>query len=199
MLRAPVGGEGSLFPPGEACEEPIAEAAPRLVWRQLKKALRYDRRLDRLTPENQHELRIECKRLRYTAEFLADIYPGRLIGVIVPATALQDELGDVHDADVYRDRVLAYCERRRGGADAAGGPARLPPRAAGPPPQTRLEGLESLHAHQPRRAPQGSHQIPPKRVIDSHRRTRHNPLTERRRGVAPRDSHPHIRHFRPPS
>jgi len=119
MLRAPVGGEGSLFPSGEACEEPIAEAAPRLVWRQLKKVLRYDRRLDRLTPETQHELRIECKRLRYTAEFLADIYPGRLIGVTEPATALQDELGDVHDADVYRDRVLAYCERRRGAADAA--------------------------------------------------------------------------------
>lgn len=119
MLRAPVGGAGSLFPPGEACEEPIAEAAPRLVWRQLKKVLRYDRRLDRLTPENQHELRIECKRLRYTTEFLADIYPGRLIGVTEPATALQDELGDVHDADVYRDRVLTYCERRRGGADAA--------------------------------------------------------------------------------
>ncbi|MBL7223874.1 MAG: CHAD domain-containing protein [Candidatus Brocadiae bacterium] len=112
MLQAPVGAKGSLFAGTEAGDVAACEQAPRLLRDQLKKVARYDRRLHLLTPEAQHRLRIECKRLRYAAEFLADIYPGRLIGVIEPTTRLQDDLGEVHDADVYRERIVEYCWHR---------------------------------------------------------------------------------------
>ncbi len=112
LLAGPVGAEGSLFVPSPEGKKRVWKAAPRLLRQRLKRLLRRDRRLSHLTPDEQHELRIECKRMRYAAEFLADIYPGRLVGLIEAMTALQDELGEVHDADVYRDRVLAYWQRR---------------------------------------------------------------------------------------
>jgi CHAD domain-containing protein len=114
MLRAPVGSEDSFFLGDGRGQELIARRAPALLRRRLTKVLRYDRRLDRLKAEAQHELRIECKKLRYAAEFLADIYPGRLSAVTGPMSELQDVLGDVHDADAYRQRILDYCRRRRG-------------------------------------------------------------------------------------
>ena len=121
MLQAPVGAEGSLFAGIPAGDVAVCKQAPRLLRDQLKKVGRYDRRLHLLTPEAQHRLRIECKRLRYAAEFLADIYPGRLIGVIEPATRLQDDLGEVHDADVYRERIVEYCwHRAKAGTDSNG-------------------------------------------------------------------------------
>ena len=118
MLQAPVGTEDSLFPGLAAGEQPVWRQAPRLLSSQLNKVLRHDRRVTRLTPEDQHKLRIECKRMRYAGGFFADIYPGRLSGAIAPTTALQDDLGEVHDADVYRDRILEYCGRRTSAADA---------------------------------------------------------------------------------
>jgi len=96
----------------------IADRAPRMLRKRLKRVLKYDRRLDRLAGEDQHQLRIECKKLRYTAEFLSDIYRGHLAEIIAPMVRMQDALGDVHDADVYRERVIRYSRRHRPGEDA---------------------------------------------------------------------------------
>ncbi len=48
-----------------------------------------------------HHLRIEFKRLRYTAEFFASLYPDHLQRLIKPSRKIQDELGSVHDASEY--------------------------------------------------------------------------------------------------
>lgn len=47
-----------------------------------------------------HELRIAYKRLRYSAELLAEALPEELAALARPAAQLQKRLGEIHDADV---------------------------------------------------------------------------------------------------
>ncbi len=99
-----------------AGDERLARRAPRALLRHLRVVRKHGRRLPRATPEQQHALRIECKKLRYAAEFFADLYPRGLKDIIAPMVAMQDSLGEVHDADVYRERVIAYHARSRAAA-----------------------------------------------------------------------------------
>ena len=58
--------------------------------------------------------------MRYSAELFADIYPGRLIAIIEPMVKMQDALGEVHDCDVYTERIICYSEKqRRSGEDVS--------------------------------------------------------------------------------
>jgi len=104
--------------------ERLQSAAPRLMRRKLKRVLKYDRPLGRYSSAELHALRIACKRLRYSAEFLSEIYPQGLDGVVRLGVSMQSLLGDVHDADVYHARVSAYARRRRASL-GAGGPAAI--------------------------------------------------------------------------
>jgi len=64
-----------------------------------------------------HRLRIRCKRLRYALEFGADVYGGRTGRFVRQLTVLQDELGQMQDAEVASTRL----------AGLATGGAHLPP------------------------------------------------------------------------
>lgn len=92
---------------------PLARVGPRALFKRLKSVWRYKGPLRKFSAEELHRLRILCKRLRYLAEFLADVYPGRLQGIVGPAIRMQDLLGDVHDVDVYVERIRLYRETRR--------------------------------------------------------------------------------------
>ncbi len=48
-----------------------------------------------------HRLRIAAKRLRYTLEIFEDVLPATCTSVVKEVTALQDELGLLHDSDVF--------------------------------------------------------------------------------------------------
>ncbi len=52
-----------------------------------------------------HQVRIECKRLRYALESYRNALPKRLTGAIPAVTALQDHLGELHDAAVAVERI----------------------------------------------------------------------------------------------
>lgn len=86
------------------------KSAKRPLWRQgpavlaeAHKAVRsYRGRLDRMSGKRRHRLRIDCKRLRYAAEFFAEIYQGGLDDLIEYMVAMQDMLGEAHDASVWR-------------------------------------------------------------------------------------------------
>jgi CHAD domain-containing protein len=108
ICAGPLRGEGA-----SAAAAPLAREAPRSLRRALKKVMKYEGRLSALSPDHQHALRIACKRLRYGAEFLCDIYPDRLKGVITAAAKMQSLLGNVHDADVYQERIRQLVARRR--------------------------------------------------------------------------------------
>ncbi len=47
-----------------------------------------------------HALRIRCKRLRYALEFSSDVYGGKTSRFVRELTVLQDELGEMQDAEV---------------------------------------------------------------------------------------------------
>jgi len=111
-LRRPVAAPGGI--------RPAARQAQRRVWQEARRALRrgaaclgpYGRRLDRLTTLEQHRLRIDCKKLRYTAELFVDIYPPALTEVAETMVRMQDLLGEAHDADLYIERVARHAARR---------------------------------------------------------------------------------------
>jgi len=69
--------------------------------------------------EPLHELRIACKRLRYSLEILASCLPAPrhapLDESVDTLKAMQDELGTIHDCDVWAERIPSFAaeERRR--------------------------------------------------------------------------------------
>jgi CHAD domain-containing protein len=105
-----VGAPGGIHPLGRRAALPVWFQAPTALRRGLKTLKDFGLRLDRLTPERRHDLRIACKRVRYTAEFFAEVYPGNLSGLIKLARDMQDGLGDAHDTHVWQERV----RRKRG-------------------------------------------------------------------------------------
>jgi CHAD domain-containing protein len=92
----------------------------RPLWREAAEAMvdtleelrSYDRRLKRLSPRQQHQLRIGLKNLRYLGEFFEKFYGRRMTRLIVTVAGLQDLLGLAHDADVYEEWLM--------GRDASG-------------------------------------------------------------------------------
>jgi hypothetical protein len=63
-----------------------------------------------------HALRIRCKRLRYALEFSSEVYDGKTSRFVRELTVLQDELGEMQDAEVASLQL----------ADLATGDAHLP-------------------------------------------------------------------------
>lgn len=80
-----------------------AEALDRLH-RQVKKRARD---LTDLDADARHHLRIRAKRLRYAAEFFADLFPARRRRprYLKALERLQDRLGELNDLAVARDRI----------------------------------------------------------------------------------------------
>ena len=120
LARRPVGAEDGFVRACKAAGRAVRRLARRRLRERLDRVSYYGRHVDRLTPQEQHALRIDCKRLRYAGEFFADLYAERLSKVVRPMARLQDALGDVHDADVYAERIAASpCTDATGGEGVA--------------------------------------------------------------------------------
>lgn len=79
----------------------VRDILPAKIWRQYRKVRKYETALEDAPPiETLHALRIEGKRLRYLLEFFRDVLGPEVDGAIEAMTALQDHLGELHDADV---------------------------------------------------------------------------------------------------
>jgi CHAD domain-containing protein len=65
--------------------------------------------------EELHALRIAAKRLRYTLEIFAPLYPGELKDPLQACRKIQDTLGELHDCDVWIQTLPDFLtkERRR--------------------------------------------------------------------------------------
>lgn len=81
--------------------------------------------------EELHAMRISAKRLRYTLEIFAPLYPGELKGALKSVKALQEQLGDIHDCDVWQELLPRFLDEERERTTAyfghAHGLARLTP------------------------------------------------------------------------
>jgi triphosphatase len=97
--------------------QPIAEIAPRIVKRRLKRVRRRGAGFARQSAKKRHRLRIALKKLRYTAEMLAPLCdPDKSDSLLRAVKKLQEKLGDANDVRMSRD-LLA--ELARTGTDAA--------------------------------------------------------------------------------
>ncbi len=120
FLRSP-----GIFAGCPAAGEPLAKFAPRILRKRLKRVRAYRKTLQRADSQQLHALRIDCKHLRYAAEFVRSAYPKRLGKWINRVTKVQGVLGDIHDADVRVDTLTEFAEVHGGQADLALGVQRL--------------------------------------------------------------------------
>lgn len=89
-------------PPRRKLEAPIAPFAMARLAKGVRKLITTAReQLSRLSPEDQHEIRILCKQARYTGEFFASLAPRKHMKVFLAELAeLQDVLGQLNDIAV---------------------------------------------------------------------------------------------------
>ena len=81
--------------------EPVTAVAPALISRRYRKWRKAAKRLDEnSSPEAFHDVRKKGKRLRYTLEFVSEVYGRPVKKLVKPLKALQDDLGDHQDAIV---------------------------------------------------------------------------------------------------
>ncbi|MEP7198186.1 MAG: CHAD domain-containing protein [Chloroflexota bacterium] len=105
-------------------EPRVCDIVPSLVWERYQAVRRFEAladesgSLDHASLLTLHELRIECKRLRYTLEFFGGVLGGQTPQLIKPLVAAQDQLGALHDADVARERVLEFIVAQTNGSHA---------------------------------------------------------------------------------
>lgn len=92
-------------PPGEAgwfADLPVERVVSQRIWKMYRKVLKAGRAaVVHGEPEAMHELRKDCKKLRYLIEFFRNLYaPDELKGIVKALKALLDNLGEFQDKEV---------------------------------------------------------------------------------------------------
>jgi CHAD domain-containing protein len=106
FLKAPA----TPSPKAPAGSRPVRQVADERIRKMLRRALKEGRGLgDRSPPEEFHELRKTCKKLRYLVEFFQSLYPAAEIRLLVDALKeLQDNLGEFQDLHVQAEALRAW-------------------------------------------------------------------------------------------
>ncbi len=89
---------------------PAVEAAKKFIFKRFQKIICTGTQIAPETPDDElHQLRINCKKLRYNIEFFASLFPAKEIADIVShLKKLQDNLGDFNDLSV---QIQALCTK----------------------------------------------------------------------------------------
>ena len=85
----------------------ILPLAKKFIWKKYRKIISSGLLIDDSTPDEKlHELRIECKKLRYLLEFFTTLFPEDKMAVLIPQLKkLQDNLGDFNDYFVQQESL----------------------------------------------------------------------------------------------
>jgi inorganic triphosphatase YgiF len=94
-------------PPRRKLEAPIGPFALRRLGKAVRRLLRQGGDdLGRLSPEDQHEVRILCKQARYTGEFFSTLVPRKQMKVFLgELSEVQDALGHLNDIAVAAPKL----------------------------------------------------------------------------------------------
>ncbi|MEM8571989.1 MAG: CHAD domain-containing protein [Pseudomonadota bacterium] len=85
---------------------PVRDFAPILLQKRYKKVAKLGRKIRTLPTEELHDLRKELKKLRYTADVFASIYPGKKVkSYIKSLKSLQDMFGSLNDAAMVAETI----------------------------------------------------------------------------------------------
>ena len=95
---------------GKDSAVPAIALARKFIYKRFKQILKKGQAIGDHTPDEAlHDLRIDCKKLRYLLEFFASLFPkdkmGKLIGYM---KKLQDNLGDFNDLSVQQQELMTY-------------------------------------------------------------------------------------------
>ncbi len=81
-------------------EESITPYASRVLEAHRARILEDGNNIEELDSDALHQLRIDCKKLRYATEFFAPLYSSRMKAFTAHLKSLQDLLGTLHDTSV---------------------------------------------------------------------------------------------------
>ena len=98
--------------PAPNANVPIITLAQKRTYKQYRRIVKDGSRiLENTEDEKLHELRIECKKLRYLMEFFSSLFPRKKINLLIAQLkALQDNLGDFNDLCVQEEYLLNIAE-----------------------------------------------------------------------------------------
>ncbi|MCP4129205.1 MAG: CHAD domain-containing protein [Gammaproteobacteria bacterium] len=83
--------------------------ATKLIWKRYTKVCLIARHINDETPDEEvHELRIQCKKLRYLMEFFSDLFPQKIKPLIKSLKRLQDNLGRFNDFSVQQESLQVF-------------------------------------------------------------------------------------------
>ena len=104
-----------------ACDLPVGPLVFRRIYQRYRKIRLIGAGIGAETPDQAvHQLRIECKKLRYLLEFFAELVP-REDGAVMQRMLrrLQNHLGEFNDASVQQKSLLDYWAQKKHGAEVA--------------------------------------------------------------------------------
>jgi CHAD domain-containing protein len=92
---------------------PIAELASKRIYKMFRRVMKDGQAIaDDSPPEHLHDLRKECKKLRYLMEFFRTVYPEKKIGRLIKSLKqLLDNLGNFQDLEVQADKLRDYASQ----------------------------------------------------------------------------------------
>jgi len=98
--------------PGPNASRASFDLACELIWKRYRRIRRIAAELTARTPQDEvHELRIECKKLRYLMEFFGPVFAqDDLRSILKPLKSLQDSLGLFNDYAVQQAWLEAFAE-----------------------------------------------------------------------------------------
>lgn len=103
----------SMLERDAAMQEPVEDSVDKLLQKRWKKARKLGRSMESLQGVEQHKMRRLLKKLRYTAEFLAPLYPKTKVKPFIRRLkGLQDVFGYVNDfrmAGELREIAKSHC------------------------------------------------------------------------------------------
>ena len=104
----------SRLKPGPNADRGAYDYASALIWKRYRKVCKIARSITDDTPdETVHDLRIDCKKLRYLMEFFAPLFDATGFKTILkPLKKLQDNLGLFNDYSVQQEALLAFASQQ---------------------------------------------------------------------------------------
>ena len=92
---------------------PVIEVASERIWKVYRRIVKRGRKaVEHQSPaEEIHDLRIECKKLRYLLEFFRSLYDSSVGQSIKDLKRLQDNLGDFNDYEVQRLTLSRFADK----------------------------------------------------------------------------------------
>jgi len=107
--------EPDKLPAAEFSAHPIKELASRRIYHRYRRIRKSSLAITPATPDSViHQIRIECKKLRYMLEFFGELYDhDELAAVLKDLKQVQNCLGLYNDYAMQQGSLLIYCDVHR--------------------------------------------------------------------------------------